>query len=55
MKTTIEIKSGDGNELFKYKTENNTIKKTINEANLREANLHEADLRGAKNVGLVEA
>ena len=48
----IEIKSIFGSLLFEHNSENNTIKETIKEANLRgvnlrEANLREADLRGA--------
>ena len=49
----IEIKSIFGNLLFSYEKENNTIKDTLVEANLRGAdlrgaNLRWADLRGAK-------
>jgi len=48
----IQIKSLDGEILYEYEAEGNTIKKTLEEAvrqgvNLREANLWKADLRGA--------
>jgi len=62
MKTKIQIKSYVGELLFEYETENNSIKKTVEEAigrgidlwkanlqgaDLWKANLHGADLRGA--------
>ena len=43
-RTEIEIKSRFGTVLFKHKTENNTIKKTIKEAVKNSADLHYADL-----------
>ena len=43
----IEIKSIFGNLLFEYECEKNTIKKTIEKANLSGANLSGADLRYA--------
>ena len=43
----IEIKSIFGSLLFEHNSENNTIKETIKEANLRGVNLREADLSGA--------
>jgi hypothetical protein len=56
-KILIQIKSWAGNVLFEYKSENNTIKKTLVEAvnsgadlcgaNLRDANLRDAYLRDA--------
>lgn len=42
MKIKIDIKSVFGNVLFSFEKENNTIKDTLEEANLRGA-----DLRGA--------
>ena len=51
MKTKIEIKTFGGTVLFEFKTENNTIKKTVIEANLREADLYGADLYGADLYG----
>ena len=57
MKTKIEIKNRwDGSVLFSYKTENNTILKTLLEAikqraDLRGANLSGAYLRGANLSG----
>ncbi len=51
-KVKIEIKHWlSGAVLFEYESENNTLVKTIREANLREANLREADLRGANLRG----
>ncbi|WP_347171927.1 pentapeptide repeat-containing protein [Parabacteroides distasonis] len=47
MEIKIQIKSIFGNVLFEYSKENNTIKDTLCEANLRGANLCEANLRGA--------
>ena len=47
----IEIKSIFGSLLFEHNSENNTIKETIKEADLREANLREADLREADLSG----
>ena len=52
----IEIKSIYGSVLFSYESENNTIKKTVEEAiksgaDLRGANLRGADLRGANLRG----
>ena len=47
MEIKIQIKSIFGSVLFEYSKENNTIKDTLCEANLRGANLCEADLRGA--------
>ena len=60
MKTKIEIKSVFGQVLFSSEKEDNTIKKTVEEAvsrganlggaNLRDANLRDANLEGA-NLG----
>ena len=47
MKIKIDIKSTFGNVLFSFEKENNTIKDTLEEANLRGANLEGANLRGA--------
>jgi len=47
MKIRIDIKSIFGNVLFSLEKENNTIKDTLVEANLRGANLRGANLRGA--------
>ena len=47
MKIKIDIKSVFGKVLFSFEKENNTIKDTLVEANLRGANLRGADLRGA--------
>ena len=48
MKIKIEIKHYlTGAVLFEFEKENNTIKDTVVEANLRGADLQEADLRGA--------
>ena len=44
MEIKIQIKSIFGSVLFEYSKENNTIKDTLCEANLRGANLCEADL-----------
>ena len=47
MKTKIEIKSTLGSVLFELEKENNSIKKTLEEAVNRGADLRGADLRGA--------
>ena len=47
MKIKIDIKSVFGNVLFSFEKENNTIKDTLVEANLRGAYLEGANLRGA--------
>ena len=47
MKIKIDIKSVFGKVLFSFEKENNTIKDTLVEANLRGANLRGANLRGA--------
>ena len=47
MKTKIKINSVFGRLLFEFEKENNTIKDTVCEANLRGANLYGADLYGA--------
>ena len=47
MKIKIDIKSIFGNVLFSFEKENNTIKDTLVEANLRGANLEGANLEGA--------
>lgn len=47
MKIKIDIKSVFGNVLFSFEKENNTIKDTLVEANLRGANLRGANLIGA--------
>ena len=51
MKIKIDIKSIFGNVLFSFEKENNTIKDTLEEANLRGANLRGANLRGANLRG----
>ena len=51
MKTKIEIKTIAGSVLFSYEKENNTLRVTVVEANLRGANLREADLREANLRG----
>ena len=51
MKIKIDIKSVFGNVLFSFEKENNTIKDTLVEANLRGANLEGAYLEGAYLVG----
>ena len=53
MKIRIDIKSVFGNVLFSFEKENNTIKDTLEEANLRGAYLEGAELRGA-NLGDAE-
>ena len=53
MKIRIDIKSVFGNVLFSFEKENNTIKDTLEEANLRGAYLEGANLRGA-NLGDAE-
>lgn len=62
MKIRIDIKSIFGNVLFSFEKENNTIKDTLEEANLRGAdlggaNLEYADLGGAnlRNANLKDA
>ena len=47
MEIKIKIKSIFGSVLFEYSKENNTIKDTLCEANLRVANLRGANLCGA--------
>ena len=47
MKIKIDIKSVFGKVLFSFEKENNTIKDTLVEANLRGADLRGADLGGA--------
>ena len=47
MKIKIDIKSVFGDVLFSFEKENNTIKDTLEEANLKEADLRGAYLRGA--------
>lgn len=47
MKIKIDIKSVFGDVLFSFEKENNTIKDTLEEANLRGADLEGANLRGA--------
>ena len=47
MKIKIDIKSVFGKVLFSFEKENNTIKDTLVEANLRGANLRNAYLKGA--------
>ena len=47
MKIRIDIKSIFGNVLFSFEKENNTIKDTLEEANLRGADLSQANLVGA--------
>ena len=51
MEIKIQIKSIFGSVLFEYSKENNTIKDTLCEANLRGANLCEADLCEADLYG----
>ena len=51
MEIKIQIKSIFGSVLFEYSKENNTIKDTHCEANLRGANLCEADLCEADLYG----
>ena len=50
MKIKIDIKSIFGNVLFSFEKDNNTIKDTLEEANLKYVNLEGADLGGA-NLG----
>ena len=50
MKTKIKIESIFGKLLFEHETEDNTIKKTLEEAVKRGANLGDANLGGA-NLG----
>ena len=47
METKVQIKSIFGKILFEFEKENNNIKETLTEANLRAANLTEANLRAA--------
>ena len=47
MKIKIDIKSVFGNVLFSFEKENNTIKDTLVEANLKDADLEYANLKGA--------
>ena len=51
MKIKIDIKSIFGEVLFSFEKENNTIKDTLEEANLRGADLGGANLRGAELEG----
>lgn len=51
MKTKIEIKSIKGGVLFSYEKEDNTIKKTVEEAVRSGANLIGANLSGANLSG----
>ena len=51
MKTKIEIKSVFGSVLFEHESENNSIKKTLEEAVKSKAYLCNADLRNADLVG----
>ena len=58
MEGKITIKDKSGNILFKYSADNNSLKKTIEEAikkdvNLSYANLSGADLRGANLRGAI--
>jgi DNA-directed RNA polymerase subunit L len=46
--TKIEIKTREGTLLFAFETEDNTIKKMLEEAVRRKADLLGADLLGAK-------
>ena len=57
MKIKIDIKSIFGNVLFSFEKENNTIKDTLEEANLRGADLEGAYLEGAylRNADLRDA
>ena len=50
-KTKIEIKTREGTLLFAFETEENTVKKTLEEAVRRGANLRGADLQGADLLG----
>ena len=47
MEKKIQIIDILGKVLFEYEKEKNTLKDTLNEANLRGADLYEANLRGA--------
>ncbi len=51
MKTKIQIKSIFGTVLFEFEKEDNTVKDTVVEANLRGANLTGADLSEANLTG----
>lgn len=57
MKIKIDIKSVFGDVLFSFEKENNTIKDTLEEANLRGANLEGANLKGAylEDTNLINA
>ena len=44
MKSKIEIKTLGGSVLFELETENNTTKRTVEEANLHDADLHHVNL-----------
>ena len=50
-KTKIEIKTREGTLLFAFETEDNTIKKTLEEAVWRGADLQGANLQGADLQG----
>ena len=52
MKIKIDIKSIFGDVLFSFEKENNTIKDTLEEANLKEADLRKADLKEADLEGV---
>lgn len=47
MRKKIEIKDIFGNVLFVHECENNSIKKTVEEAVMQDISLYKADLRGA--------
>ena len=51
MKTKLHIKSIFGKVLFEYETENNTIRKTVENANLYGADLSRTNLSGADLSG----
>lgn len=51
MKTKIQIKSIWGSLLFEFEKENNTLRDTLVEVNLRGVNLRGADLYGANLYG----
>lgn len=50
MKIRIDIKSIFGDVLFSFEKENNTIKDTLEGANLRGANLEDANLEGTNLI-----
>lgn len=52
MKIKIDIKSVFGDVLFSFEKENNTIKDTLEEANLRGANLEDANLEGTNLINV---